>query len=82
MADPDAVGTTVRSETVAVVKEAVEALVLMISPFTPHMAEELWERLGHGGGLAAASGRWRSNYASCSEVSRSFGVLDPEMPWR
>jgi leucyl-tRNA synthetase len=52
--DPDAVGSTVRSETVAVVKEAVEALVLMIAPFAPHMAEELWERLGHAGGLQAA----------------------------
>ncbi len=54
VADPGAVGTTVRSETIAVLKEAIEALVLMISPFAPHMAEELWERLGHGGGLAAA----------------------------
>ena len=35
-------------------KEAVEALVLMMSPFTPHMAEELWERLGHAGGVVAA----------------------------
>ena len=25
-------------------REAVEALVLMLSPFAPHMAEELWER--------------------------------------
>ena len=40
--------------TVAVVKEAVEALVLMMSPFTPHMAEELWEMLGHAGGVVAA----------------------------
>jgi leucyl-tRNA synthetase len=52
--DPSAVGTTVRPEMVSVVKEAVEALVLMISPFTPHMAEELWERLGHAGGVVAA----------------------------
>ena len=49
-----AVGSTVRPETISVVKEAVEALVLMISPFTPHMAEELWERLGHAGGVVAA----------------------------
>ncbi len=35
-----------RPETAAVLREAVEALVLMISPFAPHMAEELWERLG------------------------------------
>jgi leucyl-tRNA synthetase len=52
--DDSAVGSTVRPETVAVVKEAVEALILMISPFTPHMAEELWERLGHAGGVVAA----------------------------
>ena len=36
-------------------KEAVEALVLMLSPFAPHTAEELWERLGHADGLTAAS---------------------------
>jgi len=49
-----AVGTVERAATVAVVKEAVEALVRMLSPFTPHMAEELWERLGHAGGIVAA----------------------------
>ena len=48
------VGTIERAGTVAVLKEAVEALVLMISPFAPHMAEELWERLGHTGGVTAA----------------------------
>ncbi len=48
------VGTVERAETVAVVKEAVEALVRMISPFTPHIAEEMWEMLGHKGGVVAA----------------------------
>jgi leucyl-tRNA synthetase len=52
--DPGTVGTVVRPETVAVLKEAVEALTLMISPFAPHMAEELWERLGHPEGITAA----------------------------
>ena len=28
-------------------REAIEALVLMISPFAPHMCEELWQILGH-----------------------------------
>jgi leucyl-tRNA synthetase len=49
-----AVGVVERAGTIAVLKEAVEALVRMLSPFAPHMAEELWERLGHSGGIAAA----------------------------
>ena len=44
----------VRPERAAVVKEAVEALVLMLSPFTPHLSEELWETLGHSDGTVAA----------------------------
>ena len=43
-----------RVETIAVLKEAIEALVLMLSPFAPHMTEELWENLGREGGLVAA----------------------------
>ena len=41
-------------EGAAVVTEAVEALVLMLSPFTPHLSEELWETLGHSDGTVAA----------------------------
>jgi leucyl-tRNA synthetase len=52
--DPGAVDAAVRPETLAVLKAAVEALVLMLSPFAPHMAEELWERLEHAGGVVAA----------------------------
>jgi leucyl-tRNA synthetase len=29
------------------IREALEALAKMLSPFTPHIAEELWEGLGH-----------------------------------
>ena len=32
-------------------REALEILVLMLAPMTPHLAEELWEMLGHSGGL-------------------------------
>jgi leucyl-tRNA synthetase len=39
---------------ISVLKEAVESLVRMLSPFTPHMAEELWEMLGHKGGIDEA----------------------------
>ena len=36
----------------AVPREAIEALVLMVSPVAPHIAEELWKRLGHENSLA------------------------------
>ena len=36
----------------AVPREAIEALVLMVSPVAPHIAEELWKRLGHEHSLA------------------------------
>jgi leucyl-tRNA synthetase len=35
----------------------VEPLVVMIAPFCPHLAEELWEGLGHGGGIFEG-GHW------------------------
>jgi leucyl-tRNA synthetase len=44
-----------RPETLSALKEALDALVLMLSPFAPHTAEELWEMLGRQGGLAAAA---------------------------
>jgi leucyl-tRNA synthetase len=31
----------------AVMKEALESLVLLLSPIVPHISEELWQRLGH-----------------------------------
>ena len=33
-------------------KSAMETLVLLIAPFAPHMAEELWQALGYQGSLA------------------------------
>jgi leucyl-tRNA synthetase len=41
-----------RPETWKALREAIEAIVHLISPFTPHAAEEMWEMLGHRGGLA------------------------------
>ncbi len=41
-APPDSLDT-------AVLKEAVDNLLLMLSPFVPHLADELWERTGHEG---------------------------------
>src|SRR5579885_1632206 len=37
-----AVGLIERVQTISVLREALDALVLMISPFAPHTAEELW----------------------------------------
>ena len=56
-----------RPLTVAVLREALEALVLMLSPFAPHTAEELWEILGYRGGLAAAT--WPSFDADVAKAS-------------
>jgi len=44
-----------------VMREALEAMVVMLVPFAPHAAEEMWESLGHAGGmLQSAQGevRW------------------------
>ena len=38
-------------------REALEALVVMLAPFSPHIAEEMWEGLGHAGGLLK-SAQW------------------------
>ena len=33
-------------------RSVVEPMILMLAPLAPHVAEELWSRLGHAGGLA------------------------------
>lgn len=38
-----------------VLKEAVESVVLLLAPFVPHITEELWEGLGHKGGIGTAA---------------------------
>ncbi|HMJ24465.1 MAG TPA: class I tRNA ligase family protein, partial [Pyrinomonadaceae bacterium] len=45
-------------EDVFAVGEAIEALVVMLAPFSPHVAEEMWESLGHQGGLVQTPGVW------------------------
>jgi len=37
----------------AVMKEALDTMVLLLAPFVPHMSEELWQRLGHTGLLSS-----------------------------
>ena len=36
-------------------RNAVETLLKLLAPFAPHLAEELWQRLGHAEGLARAA---------------------------
>ncbi len=33
-------------------RDQVERLALVLAPFVPHIAQELWQRLGHGGAVA------------------------------
>jgi leucyl-tRNA synthetase len=65
-------GREERPQTIAALREAVDALVVMISPFAPHTAEELWQMLGHIGGLAAA--KWPSYDP---EVAKAAEVVVP-----
>ncbi|MBN1102017.1 MAG: leucine--tRNA ligase [Deltaproteobacteria bacterium] len=39
----------------SVVKEAVEAAIVLLSPVAPHITEELWSKLGHGESLLTVS---------------------------
>jgi leucyl-tRNA synthetase len=66
------VATLDRVQTVAVLREALDALVVMLSPFAPHTAEELWGMLGHTGGLRATT--WPSFDA---EVAKAEEVVVP-----
>jgi leucyl-tRNA synthetase len=61
-----------RPGTIAVVTEAVDALVRMLAPFAPHTGEELWEMLGHTGGLSAAA--WP---AFDAEVAKAEEIVVP-----
>ncbi len=40
---------------IAIAKESFEALIRMLAPFAPHIAEEMWEAFGHTASLAQAT---------------------------
>jgi len=70
LSEDDGIGAQVTASTVAVLKEAIEVLVLMLSPFTPHMSEELWELLGHRGGVTAAGWpQYQESVAKAAEIT-------------
>jgi leucyl-tRNA synthetase len=66
------VGKTERPQTISALREAIDALVVMISPFAPHTAEELWDMLGSAEGLTKA--RWPS---FDPEVAKAAEVVVP-----
>jgi leucyl-tRNA synthetase len=47
-------------------RDAVEAFVLLLSPYAPHICEELWQRLGHGETIAYAP--WPIHDEACLVV--------------
>ena len=53
-------------------KEVLELLTLMLAPMTPHLAEELWEMMGHTEGL------WKTSWPSFNqELAREDEVEIP-----
>jgi leucyl-tRNA synthetase len=61
-----------RVESLTSLREAIEALIVMMSPFAPHTAEELWEMTGHREGIA------RTVWPSFDEaVARAEEIIVP-----
>jgi leucyl-tRNA synthetase len=52
--NPKALGAVERMQSIAALREAMDALVLMLSPFAPHTAEEMWHMLAHAESIAGA----------------------------
>ena len=55
-------------------RSEVEPLVVMIAPFAPHMAEELWERLGHDGSIFEGANWPTFDQAKTRETSVKLAV--------
>ena len=56
-------------------KEVLGMLTLMLAPMTPHLAEELWEALGHSDGLWKA--RWPVLGVEGQELARENAIEIP-----
>jgi leucyl-tRNA synthetase len=39
-------------------REALEPLILMLAPFAPHFAEEMWEQLGYSNSILSGEAKW------------------------
>jgi leucyl-tRNA synthetase len=51
-------------------KEILEMLILMLAPMTPHLAEELWEMLGHADGL------WNAEWPILIEAQKDLARVE------
>jgi leucyl-tRNA synthetase len=58
----------VRAESWKAIREATETILLLLSPFAPHIAEELWEGLGHGKPISSMS--WPAHDPSIAAEER------------
>ena len=62
-------------------RKAAEVFLLMLSPFAPHLAEELWNRLGHTESLALEP--WPISDQSCYlHFYQSLPSLQPQIHFR
>ncbi len=55
-------------------RQAVETLTLMMAPFTPHLCEEMWSRLGRGGLVLRAS--WPVFDAALAQEEKTTIVVE------
>jgi leucyl-tRNA synthetase len=58
----------------AAARAEVEPLVPMLAPFAPHIAEELWERLGHAGSVFDAPNWPAFDEAKAAETRMTIAV--------
>jgi len=59
-----------------VLKEAIEAMLLLLSPFSPHIAEELWQYCGHQTSIYSQSWpEWDESALVKDEVEIALQVL-------
>lgn len=57
-------------------KQAIDSFVLLLAPFAPHIAEELWHRLGHNDTLAYENWpKFDENLAKEKEIELAVQIL-------
>ena len=64
---------SVSSSQLLAVRQSVETLILLLAPFAPHLAEELWQRLGHPKSLAYEP--WPSHDPSVLEQAQVLLIV-------